>query len=53
MFKVGGVPSSEYEFWVVRLFFVMAVADGLRGVDGLYDTFEVPPSGFAGLGFSF
>ncbi|CAE7412867.1 Ankrd23 [Symbiodinium natans] len=40
MFKVGGVPSSEYEFWVVRLFFVMAVADGLRGVDGLYDTFE-------------
>ena len=37
--KAGTAPS-EYEYWVVRLFLIMAVADFARGVDGLSDTFE-------------
>eukprot|EP00930_Biecheleria_cincta_P050229 TRINITY_DN35402_c0_g1_i1.p1 TRINITY_DN35402_c0_g1~~TRINITY_DN35402_c0_g1_i1.p1 ORF type:complete len:329 (+),score=31.24 TRINITY_DN35402_c0_g1_i1:102-1088(+) len=32
--------ASEYEYWAVRLYFVMAIADGVRGVDGLFDTLE-------------
>jgi len=39
-YRTSGVAPSEFEHWAMRLFLVVALTDGVRGVDGLFDTFE-------------